>query len=119
MKFRRINETIGIRYADIGAMQAIVSDVRQMLSDHDEVNDDQTLMVNFDAFGPSSVNFFIYCFTHTSNWQQFHEVKQDVLLQISDIVTRHGAEIAFPTTTVHLETSPQFAGLAPAEGSKT
>ncbi|MFT7306595.1 MAG: MscS family membrane protein, partial [Candidatus Azotimanducaceae bacterium] len=46
--------------------------------------------------------FFIYCFTKTTNWVEFHGVKQSVLLTIHDIITAHGAEVAFPTTTVHL-----------------
>ena len=29
-------------------------------------------------------------------------MKQDVLLRIAGIIDRHGAEIAFPTSTVHL-----------------
>ena len=29
-------------------------------------------------------------------------MKQDVLLRIIGIIARHGAEIAFPTSTVHL-----------------
>jgi MscS family membrane protein len=35
-------------------------------------------------------------------WAEFHQVKQDVLLKILDIVESHGAEVAFPTTTVHV-----------------
>ena len=50
--------------------------------------------------------------SHTTNWVEFHTIKQDVLLKISDIITRHGAEIAFPTSTLHLAGSPQFSGEA-------
>ena len=34
-------------------------------------------------------------------WEEFHAVKQDVLLKIADIIAKHGAEIAFPTQTLH------------------
>jgi MscS family membrane protein len=30
-------------------------------------------------------------------------VKQDVLLKVAEIIDRHGAQIAFPTRTVHIE----------------
>ena len=59
-------------------------------------------MVNFNAFAPSSLDFFIYCFTKTTDWATFHNVKQDVLLKVIDIIGEHGAEIAFPTSTIHL-----------------
>jgi MscS family membrane protein len=35
-------------------------------------------------------------------WTTFHHVKQDVLLQIGQIIERHGAQIAFPTQTLHM-----------------
>jgi MscS family membrane protein len=110
MSHRRINETIGIRYDDIGSMQAITEAVKTMLREHPEIDDSQTLMVNFNSFAPSSVDFFIYTFTHTTNWVRFHEIKQDVLLKISNIITEHGAEIAFPTSTVHVPDPVQLAG---------
>lgn len=59
-------------------------------------------MVNFTSFAPSSLDFFIYTFTRTTNWVRFHEVKQDVLLKLTRIIADHGAEIAFPTSTLHL-----------------
>ncbi|MEN8108128.1 MAG: mechanosensitive ion channel family protein [Pseudomonadota bacterium] len=102
MSHRRIHETIGIRYDDIGKMQAIVEDIKSMLKSHPEIDTGQTLMVNFNAFSASSVDFFVYTFTKTTVWARYHEIKQDVLLKISNIITGHGAEIAFPTSTVHL-----------------
>ena len=99
---RRINETVGIRYQDVDKMAGIVADVKQMLCDHPEIDQNQTMIVNFVSFGASSVNFFVYTFTKTTKWVVFHEVKQDVLLKVSDIVADHGAEIAFPTSTVHI-----------------
>ncbi|MDD3608325.1 MAG: mechanosensitive ion channel family protein [Halothiobacillaceae bacterium] len=117
MTHRRINETIGLRYDDIACMGPIVEDVKAMLRAHPEIDDSQTLIVNFNQFGPSSLDFFIYTFTHTTQWVRFHEIKQDVLLKVAEIIQRHGAQIAFPTQTLHLvgeapplpETSPSVA----------
>ena len=105
MTHRRIYETIGIRYDDAAKMSDIVRDVKQMLRDHEEIDANQTLIVNFNAFAASSLDFFVYCFTKTTNWIRYHEVKEDVLLRILDIITRHGAEVAFPTSTIHLADS--------------
>ena len=102
MRNRQIYETIGIRYEDAGAMGAIVADVEAMLRGHEEIDTDGFLMVNFNAFAPSSLDFFIYCYTRTTLWARYHQVKQDVLLRILEIIDRHGAEIAFPTSTVHV-----------------
>ncbi|MDW3094909.1 MAG: mechanosensitive ion channel family protein [Gammaproteobacteria bacterium] len=103
MSHRRIYETIGLRYDDVTQMNRIVEDVKAMLKAHEEIDQMQTMIVNFNAFNESSVDFFIYTFTKTTNWVHFHEVKQDVLLKISDIVVENGAEMAFPTTTMFLQ----------------
>ena len=73
-----------------------------MLNSHDEIDSSQILMVNLNQFAPSSLDFFIYTFTKTTNWVKYHKVKQDILFQILKIIEKHGAEVAFPTSTLHL-----------------
>ncbi|GMR07640.1 MAG: mechanosensitive ion channel family protein [Gammaproteobacteria bacterium] len=102
MSHRRIYETIGIRYDDASKMEDIVNDVKAMLKKHPEIDPLQTLMVNFNSFAPSSLDFFVYTFTRTTVWEEYHEVKQDVLLKINRIIEAHGAEVAFPTSTLHV-----------------
>ncbi len=102
MTNRRIKETIGIRYADVSKMEAIIVDVKNMLQEHEDIDTNQTLIVNFNEFAFSSLDFFIYTFTKTTNWIRFHEVKQDILLKVIGIIESHGAECAFPTSTVHI-----------------
>jgi MscS family membrane protein len=111
MTNRRIYETIGIRYDDVGKMAVVVEDVKNMLKEHEDIDAGQTLIVNFNEFAPSSLDFFVYTFTKTTNWIKFHEIKQDVMLKIINIVESHGAECAFPTSTIHLaaDSSPEQA----------
>ena len=102
MQNRRIFETIGLRYSDLTNMDKVVVEVEAMLKQHEAIDPDKTMMVNFNKFGASSLDFFIYCFTHTTRWVEFHQVKQDVMLRIADIIEANHAEIAFPTSTIHL-----------------
>ncbi len=102
MSHRRIKETIGVRYEDSDKLGEILLDISDMLKDHDEIDCSQTLMVNFNQFAPSSLDFFIYTFTRTTNWVKYHKVKQDILFRILKIIEKHGAEVAFPTSTLHL-----------------
>ncbi|WP_100639488.1 mechanosensitive ion channel family protein [Marinobacter salexigens] len=101
MTNRRISETIGIRYADVSQMEAIVADIRSMFEKHEDIDSKQTLIVNFLAFSHSSLDIMVYAFTKTTQWVRFHEVKQDVLLKISDIIEGYGGQVAFPTQTIH------------------
>ncbi len=109
MSHRRIYETIGLRYEDAQFMEPIVADVKDMLAKHDEIDETQTLIVNFVTFNSSSLDFFVYTFTKTTNWIKYHEVKQDVMLKILDIIARYGAEIAYPTQTLHHASLPAQA----------
>ncbi len=112
MTNRRIYETIGIRYDDFAVMEAITREVRAMLLAHPEIDTTRTLMVNFTRYGDSALDFFVYTFTKTIVWEEFHAIKQDVLLKIGEIIARHGAEIAFPTSTVHLQVNPAHSQTA-------
>ncbi|MCO4787141.1 MAG: mechanosensitive ion channel family protein [Marinomonas atlantica] len=102
MSHRRINETVGVRYVDFSKLHDIVAEIKEMVGNHDEIDSDQIYMVNFNQFGPSSLDFFIYAYTKTTNWAKFHDVKQDVLFQAMKIIENHDAEVAFPTRTLHL-----------------
>jgi MscS family membrane protein len=115
MQHRRIKETIGVRYDDFGKLRPILEEVRTMLVAHPDIQtDDVILMVNFDAFASSSLDFFVYTFTKTTDWATYHAVKQDVLLRIGEIIEKHGAEIAFPTRTLHV---PEVVRLAQGDGA--
>ena len=109
MRNRRIYETIGVRYADLNALKAIIDDVRAMLLEHRDIDASRTLMVNFVSFGESALNFFVYAFTKTTVWTEFHQVKEDVLFRIARVIEEHGAEVAFPTQTVMLENGADAA----------
>ena len=98
-----------MRYADVAALPAIVADVREMLEKHADIDTSRTLMVHFNTFGDSALQFFVYTFTKTTVWAEYHAVKEDVLFKIAEIVASHGAEIAFPTRTVVLENVPAEA----------
>ena len=113
MSHRRIFETIGIRYSDIDKMDQIVHKVRSMLQSHRNIDSSETLIVNFNQFSSSSIDFFVYTFTETTDWIDFHQVKQEILLNISDIIISEGAEVAFPTTTIDLSAEVSSDDITP------
>jgi MscS family membrane protein len=100
---RRIYETIGLRYQDADKLAPVVEQVREMLQQHPQIDLNRTLIVNFVSFGPSSLDFFVYTFTKTTDWVTYHGIKQDVLLKILEIIHANDADVAFPTRTLQLE----------------
>jgi MscS family membrane protein len=106
---RRIYETIGVRYQDARQVPAIMEAVRKMLREHEDIDQNQTMIVNFNGFGASSLDFFIYTFTKTTDWVKYHDIKQDVLLKVMAIIHEANADCAFPTQTLHIDSLPPAA----------
>ncbi|MCV0440912.1 MAG: mechanosensitive ion channel family protein [Hydrogenophaga sp.] len=107
MSHRRLKETLGLRYDDFDQVDRVVADIKAMLLGHEGIDTRETLIVNFNAFGASSLDIMIYGFTKTRAWVEYHAVKQDVLLRIGRIVAAHGAQVAFPTQTLHMASAPE------------
>lgn len=102
MPKRRIKMTVGISYATTPAqMREAVENIRQLLREHPAI-DQEFFLVNFTDFGPSSLDIMVYCFTRTTVWGEYLDVRQDVFLKIMDILEAMELEIAFPSRTIYL-----------------
>ncbi|NPB07081.1 MAG: mechanosensitive ion channel family protein [Aquificae bacterium] len=105
---RRIKLTVGLTYdTPRPTIEKIVNEIRQMLKSHPRIAKDQLTMVYFNNFGDSALELFIYCFTDTANWEEYLKIRQDVLLNIMDIVERNGSSFAFPSLSVYVEKLPK------------
>lgn len=103
MSHRMIKEVIGLRYDDLGKMKAIVEEVQAFLEAAADVDQGKPVLARFDTFNDSSVDFFIQCYTPTVHRVEYTKIKQDILFAVAEIVERHGAEIAFPTRTLYMQ----------------
>lgn len=99
---RRIKEILGLRYDDISKVQPIIAGIETMLKEHPDIDQNQTVRVNFIHFGSSSLDLEVYTFTKTTSGSEYRVVQQDIFLRIATIIEQHGAQIAFPTQTVHI-----------------
>lgn len=94
---RRIKEYIGIRYQDASKLTKITKDIENMLIQHQDIDENEPLIARFDKFDDCSLTFYVNTFTTAVDLQDYHEVKENILLEIGKIILKHGAEIAFPT----------------------
>jgi MscS family membrane protein len=102
MPKRRIKFTVGISYSSTpDQVREAVRRIEESLHANPEIHQ-EFLMVKFTAFGASSLDLFVYCFSVTTDWVKHLQVRQDVQLTIMDILQELGLEIAFPTQTIHL-----------------
>ncbi len=107
MTARRIQEHVQIRYRDVDKVQAIVADAKKMLSEHPGIQHD-FFVFNFDTCGDFALKLFLYAFTTGTDYNEYMETKEDILLRIAEIVRRHGGELAVPTSTVHMPDGVEF-----------
>jgi len=103
MTNRQIHEIIGIRYDDIAQMESIIKKVEELLINSENIDNDQPCRVNFDLFNASSLDFVIWAFSSLTDAGEFKKFKGKLLLDIAHIIADHGAEIAYPTQTLHIQ----------------
>ena len=103
MTNRQIHEIIGIRYDDIAQMESIIKKVEELLMNSANIDNDQPCRVNFDLFNASSLDFVIWAFSSLTDAGEFKKFKGKLLLDIAQIIADHGAEIAYPTQTLHIQ----------------
>jgi MscS family membrane protein len=105
MSHRFINVTIGVRYDDAHVVEVITKDIEAMLRQHPGIDPMQNIMVSLMECASSSLNLNLYAYTKTTDSARFRQVLQEVFLKSLAIIASHGAECAFPTTTVLLPNS--------------
>ena len=90
---------------DISKIGNIIKDVREMINKHSDIDTSQSILVAFNSFNSSSIDFFIRAYTNPVEWEAFHLIKEDILFKIHEIISEHNADIAFPSRTVYVENS--------------
>lgn len=104
---RQITFRLGVSYRTTrDQLQQCVDEIRKLLQNHPETHD-ETIMVNFDAYGSSSLDIFLYFFTKTTVWAEFLAVKEDINFRIMEILERLGVDVAFPSQSIYFETPLQ------------
>ncbi len=106
MSHRRIKWIVGVEYR---------TTVEQLKFIRDEIeawiwNDgrfakppEAALFVRVNAFNDSSIDYMIYCFTHSKNWGEWLKIKEELAVAIYDIIERAGSGFAFPSRTLYMQ----------------
>lgn len=100
MSHRQIKETIGIRYRDVAALKGIIEDIKHLLKITPEIDHDMTFGAYFSAFGAYSLDILFSAYTFEKSTDGFNKFKEKIFFGIIDILNKHQAELAYPTTCV-------------------
>ncbi|MEL7452546.1 MAG: mechanosensitive ion channel family protein [Pseudomonadota bacterium] len=121
MSHRRIKWVIGVEYrTTVPQLHYIRDEIEAWLwNDPRFANPPETaLFVRIDAFNDSSIDFLIYCFTKTTNWGEWLEIKEELAVAIFDIVERAGTGFAFPSRTLYMQQQDPPEIITPPESSE-
>lgn len=119
---RQIRFDIRLKYETTeDQLKNIVKDIKNMLSKHKDIANDltelnedsrykrnlsltkveddkgikKTLLVNVDKLNENSIDILVLCFTETTEWEEWLKIKQDIILNIMNIVKKHEAEFYY------------------------
>lgn len=104
---RRIRMRIGLTYGTgVEQMQAIVSDIKEMLQNHPDIHQ-EVILVSFDEFEASALSILLNFFTNSVVTAEYLHVRQDVNFKLMHIVAKNGAQFAFPSQSLYVESLPK------------
>lgn len=110
MTNRRIYWMIGLEYRTTKEqLRLIIRDISTFLNEDQAFETDPSRTKTFvfiDSFGASSIDVMLYCFTKTTDWGEWLQVKERLAYRVKEIVEGHGAAFAFPSTSLYVETLP-------------
>ena len=110
MAHRRIYWVIGVEYRTTVEQ---LREIRDGIESHVIGNpdyaqpDEVSTFVRIDSFNDSSIDIMLYCFTKTTNWGEWLEIKEKLAYHIMDVVQGAGTGFAFPSQSLYVESLPE------------
>lgn len=102
---------VGLRYETTpDQLRRVVGDVRHLLAEHPLV-DAESVRVRFFRLGAFSLDVEVFAYLRARDWNHFLEIQEQLLFTVTEIVTRAGTSIAFPSQTMYVESSAMPAAL--------
>ncbi len=109
MTHRRIYWTIGVEYrTTVEQLRTIRDGIENYIMENDAFADPPQVVrfVRIDRFSDSSIDIMLYCFTKTTNWGEWLEIKEQLAYAIKEIVEGTGSAFAFPSQSLYIENNP-------------
>ena len=109
MTHRRIFWKIGVTYTtNIDQLRLIRNQIEQYIVENPEFASpkDISTFVRIDSFNESSIDIMLYCFTLTTNWGEWLEIKEQLAYRVKQIVEETGSSFAFPSQSIYIESIP-------------
>jgi MscS family membrane protein len=84
-----------------GHVRYVLSEVRQVVSSHDKI-EKASVRVRLVELTPASTNIELVCYILTQDFNEYAEIREDLLLRVMDFVEDSGTTLAFPSQALLL-----------------
>ncbi|WP_159456813.1 mechanosensitive ion channel family protein [Roseivivax jejudonensis] len=109
------HHTIGVRYeTSPRQMRALLGHLKSMLLEHPRVSPDPA-RVRLLSFGAHSLDIELFAYIHASDWNQFLEIQEELMLRMMEIVEGASPGFAFPSQTLYLARDGNRVGEQPED----
>lgn len=106
---REISFNIRLTYSSpIESIKSTVQKIESLLKSHSEIHQ-QTIFVAVNEYQENGLDIFLYFFTKTIVWGEYLKIRDEINLQILEIIEQEGAEIAIPRRKLFIETDEEPA----------
>lgn len=109
MSHRRIKWVIGVEYRTTKEQLEIIrEEIWSYISNNSDFDKSVSTFVHVNSFNSSSIDFLVYCFTKTTVWGEWLQIKEELAYKIKEIVEeKAGTGFAFPSQSIYLESMPE------------
>ncbi len=106
---RRIRWLIGLEYrTTTEQLRNIRNEITKLIENEKDFakNENAGFYVRINNFSDSSIDMLIQAFTNTNDWGEFLKIKENLAVQIIEIVEKNSAAFAFPSQSIYFENFP-------------
>jgi MscS family membrane protein len=103
---------VGLRYeTTAGQLRSVLDGIRGLLAAHSAVEPD-SVRVRLLRLGAFSLDVDVFAYVRARDWSDFLAIQEELLFEVTNIVSRAGAEIAFPSQRMYVTGPSSIAGQA-------
>ncbi len=100
---RRISFRLGLVYkTSADRIREFVKQSREMLESNKAISS-EPVHVYFDEFGKDALEVLFYFYTNTTDWKEYLQIKEQINLQIMDMLKEMEISVAYTSRSIYIE----------------
>ena len=87
----------------VDQLKTIRNQIEEYINSNEDFDTSIGVAVRVDKFSDSSIDMYVRCFSKTDSWNEWLSVKENLALEIKQIVEKNSASFAFPSQSIYVE----------------